>query len=370
AILVIADKKGRKPALILNIIGMVVCASLITFSWPGAVNPIFGYWMYKIGQSVGVAFLAADIQMLIISEDAPRDKRGIFVYLVQTIGIGGSILGAIIYGQMAEEIQTSWRVLLLIPFILGIIMSLVVLFSLKETSVYSTMKLRKNAELGQIEGETTVSETKITLKMVRKHPKFKLLMIMYTASLIGMFAAFPLGTYMEPFLREKGFETEGIGSIFIIRFITGAIITFILGLVNDRYGRKKTILINHIVVIVFPVLLIFCVNNPYLPFINILVGVCYGMAYTLIFNILYIANLIAKELFPTEFRSSVSVFISIYQFIFAIVAMQIHSIILDMPGMTFDFFFILNTIPFSIVGLIILMIFVPETKGTDLVEIK
>ena len=60
-----ADKYGRKMALTINIVGMTVGALLIVIAQD--------FWVYVLGSLIGGMFLVADIQLLFINEQSPKD---------------------------------------------------------------------------------------------------------------------------------------------------------------------------------------------------------------------------------------------------------------------------------------------------------
>ncbi|MCP4763235.1 MAG: MFS transporter, partial [archaeon] len=139
----IADKYGRKPALLLNTIGLTIGAGLILI---GNTLP-----MYIIGSLFGTLFLAADIQLMMIQEEAPIEKRSQFLAFARMVGLVGAMLVPFARGLFLTGENPNWRMIYIIPLIGGVIVTIIILLTLKESSVYLTMKAEKRSNPEQLE---------------------------------------------------------------------------------------------------------------------------------------------------------------------------------------------------------------------------
>ena len=121
----IADRYGRKIALTINMLGMSISAVFVIFSQD--------FSSYLLGALIGNAFIAADIQMLLVNEEAPKEKRSQYFMVIKIIGLIGALLVPFMRGIFITSDNPNWRAIFFLPFIGGSIVSLLIIFTLKES---------------------------------------------------------------------------------------------------------------------------------------------------------------------------------------------------------------------------------------------
>jgi MFS family permease len=221
-----ADRYGRKPALIINIVGMSLSALLVLFS--------LNFLMYVLGVLLGAVFLNADIQMLLVGEECPKEKRSQFINGIRIVGLCGALLVLVLRFIFISGSNPQWRLLWLLPLVGGIIVTFIAIFTIKESSIYLTMKAQRSAhpELqNQKEGFIQA------LKSIRKLKNYKLIMITLVVGILAVLGGFTDSNYMQPYLSQK-FTFNEVNFIYVIRFVISIPVSAFIGIVNDNFGRK------------------------------------------------------------------------------------------------------------------------------------
>ena len=125
----LADRFGRKPFLIANTIGMV--GGLILCLWSqNLVVYILGFCLIRF-------FVTPDEQIVYIFESAPKEKRASIYSAVKGISELGLLLiplGRIIFVNAGGS--TIWRLVFLIPAIIGAVVSFCLCFLARETDPF------------------------------------------------------------------------------------------------------------------------------------------------------------------------------------------------------------------------------------------
>jgi len=131
----LTDKFGRKLLLVITIFGMGFFSLLISLSTNIYLFTIFLFFMYF--------FFNSDIWVIFINEESPPKKRAFYTNFVLIGGIVGALLIPFFH-----SIIMDWRGMTYFAIALGIPLSMVVLFSFKETSKYQEYK-KSNRSLNQ-----------------------------------------------------------------------------------------------------------------------------------------------------------------------------------------------------------------------------
>ncbi len=130
----LADRYGRKLFLILNtlIMGLGLFICMLSPHW---IIYIVGLYTVQFVQS-------NDMQVMYIMETAPSNHRAMLCNLTKAIALMSvSLIGvfrAIFYNPADTS---SWRMVLLIPAVLGIAVALLSIFSVHETPVFVERRL-------------------------------------------------------------------------------------------------------------------------------------------------------------------------------------------------------------------------------------
>ena len=347
-----ADKYGRKIALTINIVGMTVGALLIVIAQD--------FWVYVLGSLIGGMFLVADIQLLFINEQSPKEKRSRFVNWVRIIGLCGALLVPIFRGIFITTSDPNWRGLFLLPLIAGIIVSLLVIFTFKESSIYLTMKAKREANPETQKQKVTFFQA---VKASTKLPNFKTIFLTFVIGFLGYMAGLSFRAYWEPFLSQN-FTFQEVNIIYIIRYLISMPLGAAIGYINDKVGRKAGMVAT---LILLPVFLLLCLWAVQLQ--NIwLVGIFYGLFIYSLWLTLSTQMTMIDEQTPTQLRGTIDVVIVVVSVVFLVVTSIFFAIlVLFFP---FEIVFLIAVIPGCLIAIPLAIKYLPETKATDLTKVE
>ena len=221
----LADRFGRKPILMLNILCYSVvelsCAFAPSLPWLLVLRALFGIAMGGVW-GVGAA---------LTFETLPKEGRGTFSGILQEGYAVGYLLAALAFGTLFGWI--GWRGL----FVLGAAPALLTLFvqaGVEESPVW----LAARAEAGRRKAAGVAAP--IAAKLVSYLPVFLFLILLMTA-----FCSFSHGTQdMYPtFLQNgRGFSKAVTGWIAVVYSIGSLGGGFVFGTLSERWGRKRAII--------------------------------------------------------------------------------------------------------------------------------
>jgi MFS transporter, SHS family, lactate transporter len=223
---VLADRFGRKPVLIFNIVSFSViefaCAFAPSLNMLLVLRALFGVAMGgEWGVGAALAF-----------ESLPKEGRGVFSGILQEGYAVGSILASAAFGLFFQSI--GWRGL----FILGSIPALLVIFvlmSVPESPVWLE-RAKRQRTLGEGASGSTSSRTLMAFL-----PTFMFLILLMTA-----FMSFSHGTqdvYPTFLAVSAKLSPETIGTIGVLYGIGSIAGGFVFGLLSDHWGRKRAIIV-------------------------------------------------------------------------------------------------------------------------------
>lgn len=122
----LADKYGRKIFLVLNTAIMGVGMGVMLLA-PNV-------WIYILGTLLITFVMSNDMQVMYIIETVPAEHRAKVCNFTKAIGLMGvSIIGALKGAFYNSSVPTSWRMVLVIPALMGIAIALLALIFIHET---------------------------------------------------------------------------------------------------------------------------------------------------------------------------------------------------------------------------------------------
>jgi len=289
-----ADRRGRKPALLLVVALMTVAIALIGFAPTYAAIGIAAPMIIVLarllqGFSAGGEFASATSFLI---ESAPADRRG-FYGSWQMVGQGlailaGSLLGAFLTRSFTPEALNSWG--WRIPFLLGLVIGPLGLFirrRLDETSVFLATD-QKSEQLPSL-GSAVASHTRETF-------------VCMGVVVAGTISFYIILLYMPTFARvqlhlplDQAFFAQAVSLAWTV------VLTPIFGIVSDRIGRKPVVIGAMILYLVLTYPLFVWMNaNPSLTSLMVtqivlcsVVGIFFGPISTIV-----------AEQFPAHIRST------------------------------------------------------------------
>ena len=222
-----ADKWGRKPTLMINIVAYsaveLSCAFAPSLHTLMILRALFGVAMGGIwGVGAALAF-----------ESLPTEGRGIFSGLLQEGYAVGYLLAAAFYGALFHWI--GWRGL----FIVGAAPALVAFFverKVEESPAWLESRARKMAEAGM----PKAARPPVLGSLVSYLPTFLFVILLMTA-----FTSFSHGTQdIYPTFLQKGMGyTAGMAGVLGIIYNVGSLLGgFFFGTLSERWGRKRAII--------------------------------------------------------------------------------------------------------------------------------
>ncbi len=352
AVRFIADRYGRRPALIINIIGMTIGAIITILSQD--------FLTFFIGAIFGAVFLTADIQMLLMNEECPPEKRSQFVTSVMIMGLLGALLVIFMRYLFMSGANPNWRILYFLTFIGGIIVTILAIFTLKESSIYLTMKARKAANPEKFPEKESFAKS---MKAVFKLNNFRTIVMILIVSVLAVVGGMMARSYWEPFMSQN-FTFNEVNIIYIIRYLISIPFGIMIGRINDKVGRKAGL---YTTLICAPVFLILCLLTISLGNV-IITGLFYGLFIYSIWLTPTTTGTMVNELTPTQYRGTVSIFSLLFAYVLIAAFVIFFSILV--LWLSFETIFIISVVPGCLVALIIVIKKLPETKATDLTKVE
>jgi|APSaa5957512535_1039671.scaffolds.fasta_scaffold41210_2 MFS family permease len=246
------DRAGRKVALVSSLMMMGVATTLIgflpTYATVGIAAPLMlTFLRFVQGLAVGGQWGGA---MLLVTENAPPDKRGFYGAFAQAGAPLGLVLANIVFliisGSLSDEAfyDWGWR----IPFIISIVLiglSLFVQLTLEDTTAFRELKeaqLKSARKLAEELSDEVVEETRQVspvLEVIRLHPREIVLAA-------GAFLAVQVTFYiLIAFVVAYGSNPAGLGlpreimlTAVLIASLTQIPVLFLASAYSDRRGRK------------------------------------------------------------------------------------------------------------------------------------
>jgi MFS family permease len=347
-----ADRVGRKILLAFTVFGMGLSSLLLATSTNIVQYTIYLFMLY--------IFFSSDIWTIYISEECPPEKRGQWNTFVLMGGIGGALLLPIFRSIFITETAANWRGMTFFAVFLGIPLSIIILVTFKETVKYEEMKEQRLS--GVNKPSIFKEKMNILFKSARRKEYIVILFISLIAGLNYVF--FRL---VEAYFASSGMMSESDVNIVIyvisISVILGYLIT---GIAADKWGRKPLLYIYGFLSPISIVIVVFGVNFSGITLI-LIVGLGAGMAYITLQGIRIVARLITVEITPTDARGTGSGLRSLITAIGTTVGLLISSLLIYYYGLAFTF--IVISLPHFII-LPLTYLFIKETKGVDLSEVK
>ncbi|ACZ78749.1 major facilitator superfamily MFS_1 [Dickeya parazeae Ech586] len=214
----LAEKFGRKPILMLNIV-MFSLFELLSASAPNITVFLLLRVLYGVAMG-GIWGVASSLAM----ETIPDRSRGLMSGIFQAGYPFGYLLAAVVYGLLFDHI--GWRGMFIIGA-LPILLLPFIYFCVEESPVWRAARVRK--------------ESTALLPVLKTHWK----LCVYLVVLMASFNFFSHGTQdlYPSFLKiQHGFDAKTVSMIAISYNIASIIGGIFFGTLSERIGRKKAIM--------------------------------------------------------------------------------------------------------------------------------
>ena len=360
----LSDRFGRRIFLMINTCGMGV-GMLIVMTSASLVQ-------YIIGMFVMSFFTPNDMQVLYIMETAPKEKRATFCFWAKGLALMSvSLIGVFTKMFLKPDMTTSWKMVYLIPVVTALVIGFACWFFVKETPVFLDQRIaylsltaeereaKKAAE--KKSGESENGGVFQAVRYIFKNAQLRWI-------LIAGFLFFVTTVYTSYYatVLEGAMSTADVSTVLMIYPFLNGITTILSGMMSDRLGRKKVCILLGTVTLVGLLVFIFSCRLGLGP-------VCAGVAYGISIGGLWsmsdtIILTMPAESSPSTMRASVMGTISVLIGAGMFVGQGLF--MLCQNFMPMDMVFLIISVPFMVISLLIIMLKVKETRDVDLENVS
>jgi len=361
----LADRFGRKPFLIINTFVMGLGLFLVYLS--------DNIYVYMIGGSLMGFMVSHDMQCVYILECSNEKNRARNYALIKAVAILGTLLIPLLRETLMQNQSGRWHLVYLVHAILGFLLSFVALLFAKETDTFLVNRVRylktpleeREKQSAQEKNSNAQGGIVNAVKFAFKHRQLRFLVL---ACCFYYSASLATATYNTVMKESAGMTEEAITMALYLYPVGNALMTFIAGLVSDRFGRKITIIAMSCSAVVCYSLFIAGAMFGFTPLIigfaiGGFMGSYWGAGDT-------IGGIMFSESSPTNLRSSVTVINTLLNGIIGGLATIVTIVLLPLiPKEAFGYMYLVLTIPGLVGAIIIIWKYIGETKGLDLKKV-
>lgn len=365
----LADRFGRKIFLFFNTLIMAV--GMILCFW----SPVFP--VYLIGYLFLVFMTGPDMQVVYVTECAPKERRATFVSLLKGIAQLGIALIAIGMQTFMKNNDEAWRKVFLIPALLGFLVAFLALVFARETDQFLDERIAYLAKTP--EEKMRLLSDKVsknaqsqggaiaTIKFGFAHHQLRWLFI---ASMLYT-TAFYATSYYGQTITNAGYRVEQMSKVALVWPFVCSAITTLYGLLSDKLGRK---MISSILGGLAVVGLALLCTGLYLGWNEYLSGVFLGFFLAGYWNWGDTIILMVSESCPTNFRSSAAGDQGLFAavgYLVGYLATLLYTKFSSAAALPYlDFVYLALAVP-GVLGAVLIILFnVHETKGIDLDTVR
>ena len=361
----LADRFGRKPFFFFFTFVMGLGLFLVYLS--------DNIYVYMIGGSLMGFMVSHDMQCVYILECSNEKNRARNYALIKAVAILGTLLIPLLRETLMQNQSGRWHLVYLVPAILGFLLSFIALLFAKETDTFLVNRVRylktpleeREKQSAQEKNSNAQGGIVNAVKFAFKHRQLRFLML---ACCFYYSASLATATYNTVMKESAGMTEEAITMALYLYPVGNALMTFIAGLVSDRFGRKITIIAMSCSAVVCYSLFIAGAMFGFTPLIigfaiGGFMGSYWGAGDT-------IGGIMFSESSPTNLRSSVTVINTLLNGIIGGLATIVTIVLLPLiPKEAFGYMYLVLTIPGLVGAIIIIWKYIGETKGLDLKKV-
>src|SRR6266699_1284128 len=287
----LADRVGRKRALMLSILTYSVCSFASGLSTTVLMLAVF---RFVLGLGMGGEW---NTGATLVAETWPTELRAKAISVVQSSWAIGYALAALVAGTVLH--YANWRIV----FFVGILPALVILWIRKDVPESEMWLERHRAGKGSSSAIAQDGSKHASFARIFQPPFAKFTFALLFVNFFGMFAWWGLFTWMPPYLSlpvqqgGRGFGVMGTTTLMVVLNLFGMFPGYAtFGWVADYLGRRKAFLVYTLVAAVL-VALYATVRQPWLLLV---VGTVVAFFGTGFFSG---SGIIASEIFSTQVRA-------------------------------------------------------------------
>lgn len=373
----LSDKLGRRIFLIINTLGMGLGLLFIAISTNIPV--------YILGAFIIAFFIPHDMQAVYIQECAPPQHRAKIYSSIKAIATLALFLIPYFRNIFITETDISgWRYVYLIPAVIALLAGVFAFFTVRESDVFLRNRIK---QLTNPEAETMLKAKEDgsqggfanALKFCFKNKQMLFIMIAGGFIMFGMLITKNYETiinygFMQQHLdsgmafdEANALAVNSVSKALMLFSVGSAALQLITGFIADKFGRKSTVIVMSSFMLVFYLLFYFGSYNGWNEYF---VGFCSGAAVGSYWATGDMVTLMCSESAPTGIRVSVATVRPIITGIIYAIGMLTNMILSNILGdAKIGTILLCIVVPGMILGIVILMLKVKETRGVNLEEI-
>lgn len=357
-----ADKVGRKPILILTSVILTLMPLIQILTSSLVIYTITSFFM---GMAAGV-----NVWMIYVNEESPKGKNAIWSTIMMLIGIIGSIIFYINRSIFITNDKSftilNWKGVLYFSVIAGLITTLLIIFSIRESSAYL---LKKNLRYVESNDKSQVKYSyRKSINIIFRRGRKKGYIVLIVISVLFSIAV-GSGNLLEPYMMNYSLMTSEEFSMIAMIGLFGLIVFYIItGKIADRFGRR-ILLIVYSFIYPISVILQFTwgahIQYDQMRFIIMVILKILGMSTRA--GLWTLMMIVSLEIIPTEVRgfgnSLLVLVMSITGLVLGIVTAPLFPILgIQLIALILTFF-MLPIIP-------LVIFYIPESYGIDLKTVE
>jgi putative MFS transporter len=351
-VVILADRYGRKPI----ISATVLCYTVFTICT--ALSR--GMTSFTIFQSAAQIFLAAEfgVAVTMISEEFPDEMRGRAIAALHMVAFLGVTAAALTYAVMAES-RFGWRGM----YLLGVIPLVLIAFlrrGLRETARFSALeRARQTAGIERAEFWAAIRNTLAPFKGIYRSRLFVIATLWNSIGLVGG----PMVTYFSLYARrDHHWKSHQVAYAMILAYFMGTIGSMLSGFLMDRIGRKFTT--SFFYVLSAAAMYVLFTSDTFAAILwgEIIAMFAYQASRTA-------TSALSAELFPTAIRATgYSLCVQVIGQVCWMISPLLIGLLSKRLGGLGNAASIFAIGP--LVGVVVVLFFVPETRGKTLEELS
>ncbi|MBR2745801.1 MAG: MFS transporter [Erysipelotrichaceae bacterium] len=355
-----ADRYGRKPLFVISTLGMTVGLLTVYFSK--------SYFVFLLGNFIMTFFLSHDIQIIYLLEEAPSKYRATVYSFIKGLGGLSAILLPLMRDFLLHNDETLWRNIFLLPGIAGLIICVLVFLFARETETFVDGRLaylqipyeKRQRQKEELKQQKKADSNKAgiinAIKFIFSNKELRNLIIIKTIFDAAIIAV----TNYEPIMTEAGMTPENKTIALYFYPVIYCVSVMISGILADRWGRKKTIVLFGTICFITFALFVVSARKLWNPQI---VGLMYGLYLGGYWIGRDYMEIVSTEMVPTEIRASIVGAEGLLVYIGMALGFAFVNVgILFMPIWLTCLVFI---VPCVSVSIVLFSLKVRETKGID-----
>ncbi|MHA1519105.1 MAG: MFS transporter [Promethearchaeota archaeon] len=341
----LSDLLGRKIFLFISMFGMGVASLFVAIS-STLTQFTAGFFMMYL-------FFSTDMFIIYISEESPKERRGMNINIIMIFGCLGSIAVPILRSILITDTSSNWRTMSYFA-VLAIPLSFLA-FGLKETTKFTELKKLKSSP-GFVKKSPLYNLKKPFVSEFRK----EYISMLVISFFLGLNASFvQLG---ELFLsNHENMNQSRVNTIIMIMGGATVIGFAFTGYLADKFGRKKLCYIYAALMPISILIIILGIENPNIAMISCCIGA--GLASISYYGLGILNRIVCMEILPTDIRGIGASIRSVITAVGITVGLLINSWLNKFVGLGYAFFIMSLLL---LIGIPILHKFVRETRGIEL----